>query len=280
MIKRLIEFIVYSNIWVATGVLGLTFQYYMLVEGSEISISVLGFVFFSTLFAYNFQRYVKIRDAIPITGPRFMWMQKYRVVSNGLMYTSAAAILFFGAALSWLSIVILILPSCISLFYTQRMPFSKTTSLRDIPGLKIYLIAITWTVATTLLPAIENSIEMIFSSLWLSLSVFLFVLAIAIPFDIRDINLDESAKRTIPQMMGISVSKILAIALLCASSWMLTWKYPDALTGVIITFLVALILVLFANTKRPELYFSFLLDGLFIFQPLIIWTTITFCQSS
>ena len=57
--KLIIRFFINTNIWVAFCVLGLVFSAEILLGVTNFKISQ--FVFFSTIFAYNFQRLVRIK---------------------------------------------------------------------------------------------------------------------------------------------------------------------------------------------------------------------------
>ena len=89
-------------------------------------------------------------------------------------------------------------------------------SLRDIPLLKIFIIAFYWTYLTIIIPVLVYNISFD-SNLILNIIVrFLFVLAITIPFDIRDYSVDDSSKKTIPQLIGLQKATILAVLILLA----------------------------------------------------------------
>ena len=88
-------------------------------------------------------------------------------------------------------------------------------SFRDVPLLKIFIIAFSWTYLTIIIPVIVHNISFD-SNLILNIIVrFLFVLAITIPFDIRDLKFDKVI--TLPKYLGVKKSKILAyiILLIC-----------------------------------------------------------------
>jgi 4-hydroxybenzoate polyprenyltransferase len=92
---------------------------------------------------------------------------------------------------------------------------------------------------------------------------FLFVFSATIPFDIRDAIYDAPQQKTIPHLVGIKWSKMIAAAALLTSFFLL-FSYSSQvlhntffLTGYTGLFL----LILFTKQRNPELYFSFLIDG-------------------
>jgi len=97
-----------------------------------------------------------------------------------------------------------------TVFYV--IPFKKKFSgLRNIPGLKLFLIAITWTGLTLYLPLFSADLNTSQQVLISGAQRFLFIIAITIPFDIRDAQFDLPELHTLPQVIGINNSKIIAL---------------------------------------------------------------------
>ena len=76
--KSLIRFLVLSNIWVAFCVLALALSSELLLETANYQISK--FVFFATIFTYNFQRVVRVKRGA--THDRKQWL----VENNRVIY--------------------------------------------------------------------------------------------------------------------------------------------------------------------------------------------------
>ena len=72
----IIRFLVYSNIWVACCALGLTISTEVLFGTAYFIVSQ--FVFFATIFAYNFQRLVRLKEEQK--HARKDWLNQHRVV--------------------------------------------------------------------------------------------------------------------------------------------------------------------------------------------------------
>ena len=97
--------------------------------------------------------------------------------------------------------IVIVFLGGLSIFY----PFG----LRTIPYIKIFLIAAIWTSSTMFLLLLENN-QLINQNIILHLFTrFLFVFAICIPFDIRDIKYDNIKLKTIPIVFGVSKSKLI-----------------------------------------------------------------------
>ena len=97
--------------------------------------------------------------------------------------------------------------------------------LRKVPYCKIFIIAFTWTISTIILLISENNIPLE-SNIYLHIiSRFLFVLAITIPFDIRDIKYDHVKLKTIPIIVGITKAKAIAIIALFALQLVSSYQF-------------------------------------------------------
>jgi hypothetical protein len=173
----------------------------------------------------------------------------------------------------WIDVLwIFLISTFFSFFYVWKVPGLKGKNLRDIPGAKIYIIAIIWVLVCGLMPAlVANTLNS--TVIWLCLSHFLFMIAITIPFDIRDITLDDQTKKTIPQIIGKQYSVYLSIILLIGSQAILIILHPNI--GSIIFSVIGVVVLFKVRPNRPELYFSGLTDGLLILQPVLLWL---FCQ--
>jgi len=85
-VKLFIRFFINSNIWAAFCVLGLALSSEILLAATNFTISL--FVFFSTIFAYNFQRLVRLKKG----DEHFYkdWLDNNRKVIFILMFLSGA----------------------------------------------------------------------------------------------------------------------------------------------------------------------------------------------
>jgi hypothetical protein len=264
-LKKTISALVYSNVWISTGATTFCWFYYLLTA-VDVNYSVLAFLFFSTLLTYTYQRFVKIHHKEMIHGPRMIWMQNNLQFVKIIMIAGIAGTIWFSLYLELMSYIILSLMAVISFLYAYKFNLmSRRTNLRDIPGVKIYLIGIVWSLACAILPHFESNFQSSNIGL-ISIGFFLFIVGITIPFDIRDVDLDETSKKTIPQLMGTFPSKVLSIVILVVSYFMLHYPTYDN-WNLAIPFSGAIILLLFSDKKRDELFFSFILDGLLIFVP-------------
>ena len=179
--------------------------------------------------------------------------------------------IYFGLKI-WSSVwELFIITSILSFFYVWKIPGLNGKNLRDIPGIKIYIIAFVWVLISVLLPYLLDENQDYGQMSQLFIAEFCFMIAITIPFDVRDIKLDDSSKKTIPQIIGIKKSIRISILLLIASQIIWQQLLPSFNLGIWLTTLISVLILFYANTKRNELYFSAIIDGLLLLQPFLVW---------
>ena len=203
---RILDFYIFSNLHVALAT-------YFLVKLTLVQIGIsenktASFVFFSTLVSYNFIRFIRLKD---ITNYYNSWIIQNRHLLYLLNGIGVIGLFYYSTSLEFGSLLILIPFTLATIFYS--FPFQKY-SLRNIPYLKIFLIAFSWAGITVLLPLIQNFIIPRDIDYIVFIQRFLFVLFITIPFDIRDLDYDTSKLRTLPQQLGIKKTKIASTLLI------------------------------------------------------------------
>ena len=99
------------------------------------------------------------------------------------------------------------------------LPFSlinKNSSfegLRLVPYIKVYLVAIVWMRVTLITALINSEVIKSFKVLCFGLERFIFIVLLMLPFEIRDLTNDDLRLLTIPQIIGVSNTKRVGIAL-------------------------------------------------------------------
>ena len=222
-VLKILDFLVASNIYVSLGVCALTWLSleFRQIENSEL----LGFVFFSTLFAYNFMRLARVHPML-LEGEsvRHQSIYKLRAFLWALCIASGLMAFYFFMAIYAYVLFPLIIMAIVSMAYGLPI-YKKPTGwlrLRDVPGLKIFLIAVIWAFVTDGLPVLINGQKLEFLPL---LERFLFVFAITIPFDIRDLRFDEVNLATIPQYFGVRKARWIGISALLIAELILAYRF-------------------------------------------------------
>ena len=184
--------------------------------------------------------------------------------------------IYFSPKLIWFAPV-----GAIALSYTLALiPYrGGWLRLRDIPYLKIFLIVGVVTYITVCLPMLyQFSAEIFWSSMMLiAFSRALFLFAITLPFDIRDLDFDRNTNlKTIPGRIGVKKSKVLSLVALALFAVTELIIYNSATgsgtvcTALIISAIVASVFIIKAKPNGTEYYYSLGLEGTMIIQLLLV----------
>ncbi len=261
MFKTIIKYIIHLNFVIATSA-GLLIAGICNVFLIENDLYYGFFGFFSTLFVYNSQRLFKAN--IETKTAWLKWVYQHRKIIFFLSISSGiiSGYLFFKLLNKVTPIIVLlfILAIMISLFYVIKI---KGRSLRELPYVKIHSIALTWTLVIVLFPILNENIYDLDILLIFIPANYIYFVAVAIPFDIRDLKHDSLTQRTIPQVVGIRNSKLISILLLISTALGIGIVFPNILKT--LTFVIALstqiTLIVLTTVNRQEIYYSLLIDG-------------------
>jgi hypothetical protein len=138
-------------------------------------------------------------------------------------------------------------------------------SFRNFPMIKIFSIAIAWAGISVFFPLYEANYQFT-SAVYLEfLQRILILLAITIPFDIRDIAADAKSLKTLPQILGVNFSKVLGILLLFGFILMEIFKENFTYFGLLVVILVSIITSLFlwfSSPNKSRYYTSFWVESI------------------
>ena len=138
--------------------------------------------------------------------------------------------------------------------------------LRKTPYLKIFLIAFSWSFSTVALIYYESNLMLNLNVVLSIISRTFFVIAITIPFDIRDVEYDKKKTYTIPMLVGQNMAKKIAVFFLLLFLIIDSYLYLNNLNfgffiSTILCFLYSFYLVTKNNQKQDGLYYSFWLES-------------------
>jgi 4-hydroxybenzoate polyprenyltransferase len=277
--RNILDFLLFSNVYIALGAAAqVAFSYELL--GLKPDLNLTGLVFFATLALYNFSTLLaKPKQAQQSPFKRIRW-----VFAHERLFISLSILAILGLGTTFLFIsnpskLLLGLLGLIAIGYNlPLLQFrQKGISLRNIPGVKIFIIAGVWTLSTLLLPLLEweqqssNSISLS-ETLILLLQRFFLVMAITIPFDIRDLYQDKLYNlRTIPAYLGEAIAYRLSQLLLLATVILgLLSLESKVLLALIVTCGIAAWLIFKAKGTKNEHYYFLYLDGLLLLPWLLL----------
>ncbi|MDQ3109049.1 MAG: hypothetical protein M3R17_04055, partial [Bacteroidota bacterium] len=104
------------------------------------------------------------------------------------------------------------------------------------------------------------------------------IFSITIPFDIRDLHYDGEKLRTLPSLLGVKRSRVLALVALGISVVLVGIVTLYLKNGGVPVFaaysawsIITGILISKSTPQRPEYYFSFFIDGTMILLAGMLW---------
>lgn len=265
-LKSIFDFYLDASIHVALAVIamaGVTFHLF----GTFSDIDLLGFIFFSVIVCYNFIKYgVEAYKYLIVSNAYHKSIQIFSFLSFGF-----ALYFFFQLSVEiWWGTIVLGLLS--ALYAVPLLPRAK--NLRNLAGLKIYIVAFVWAGFTVLFPVLDAQMPLDWD-FWINFSQrFLLVLILILPFEIRDLQWDDKSLRTLPQVLGIRNTKKVGIAM-TVIFFLLTFLkdsiHPMEI-GMRLVLAIVLVLVLISDKRMRSRYFvSFWVEAIPIFWFLLFW---------
>lgn len=275
---KLIDLILYSNLWIALGALAMGFQTQLFLFGKIQYTPYLPFLFCGTLFLYALHRIVGLQKAKPFQDKGRYWVIatfKRHIQLYAALSAIVGAYFFFQLPLSiQLS---LFAPALFSLAYVVPV-FRGKKRLRDFHFIKIFLIAFIWTWLTVIMPAMVYNLELQLCTVLMGFERLCFIFAITLPFDIRDLEIDRFNKvKTIPLRLGTRKSKATALVFLAMAlffAWLNYYTMGISLGTWIAYGLSCLLtagLIVKSSPSQHDYFYTGLLDGTMIFQVVLIY---------
>lgn len=278
---RLLDTLLFSNVFIASCAVVQGGMTYLLLS-LPVNYTVLAILGCSTVALYNFSM-ILARPAHPELSPfrRVRWV--FRHERSLWVWTGVALVTVFalGLQLHAPSFALLGMMGAMGLAY--NLPIvrvageQRRAGLRQITGLKLFYIGLMWVMSSVLLPVAEayhDELNIVWPQVWqLGGWVFLFVVAITIPFDIRDIYQDRYyGLKTIPVLFGERNALALSTALLVMQmGWVWFSGYPqDIRLALIAVSALCLLFILAPPVRKDEYYYFLFLDGMLIVQGLAL----------
>lgn len=282
LFRSAFDALLFSNLFMAFCAVAQAMVTFILL-GSKPVYHVLIILFLSTLCIYNFSILLsKPKNPSQSSFKRVRWFFAYYRWMVGITIVSAILLLPLFFLVSAESKLLLIFLSILSVGYGLPMftVGKQKFGLRNIPGLKLLLIGVTWTLSVVLLPIFEAEHVHQFKTtdadiLLLSAKRFLFITAMAIPFDIRDLFQDRKlGLKTIPVVFGEKNAYLLCQFLLIGYLVLLFLfrdrNFDHHFLALTITILLAGWLIFRAKFEKNEYYYFFYVDGILILQWLLM----------
>jgi 4-hydroxybenzoate polyprenyltransferase len=256
--------VVYGSWWVAFSAAALTLLSWKDAGGDGGIIALPVFGLGATLMVYNLNMLSGLNAlrSSGTTSPRHLWCMDNEEWMKA--YLGAGAVLalpsfFMLRPTAWWLLVPAVLAALLYVF-----PVMRGIRLREIGIWKIFLIATVWALVTVGLPITQLEIRPQWQEItWLLAERWLFIFAITMPFDVRDLSTDASkGVRTVPSVLGWR--RALLVSMIAMGMYtLLAWQRLgfEALIGLLPAVLLAFLLIVFTRPARREMYYSFWLEG-------------------
>lgn len=250
--------------------------------GAKPVYTVSALLFVSTIGVYNISILLYKPQVAHSENRRSQWFFKHHRLMITFTIVSALSLVPLFFLVSTASRIMLIFLGLLSVAYSLPL-FTlgdHKFGLRNIPGLKQFLITLVWSMSTVLLPIFEaqdmhlTNINMRDTTLLLA-KRFLFIGALTVPFDIRDLFEDrESGLKTVPVVIGEKRAYLFCQFLLAGYIILLFLYRNNGLNAnfisLTITALLAGWLIFKSKWKRNEYYYFFYLDGVLVLQYVLL----------
>ncbi len=280
-LRQSIDLLLFSNIFIAICAVAQGLVTYQLLK-VEPDIYVLGLLFSSTLALYNFSIFLskpkKPENSISV---RVRWIFSHYRLLITISIIAVFSIIPISLFLSTSSKILLFTLALISIAY--NLPLfaiqDKKFGLRNIPGIKLFLIASVWALSCVLIPILEmeNNQKIAVSlndTILLIAKRFLFIAAIAVPFDIRDLYQDKLYElKTIPVLFGERWAWLICQGFLgtyLILLFLFKEQFDSNFFGLTLSTLLTGWLIFRSKWKKNEYYYFLFLDGTMILQFLML----------
>ncbi len=256
VLRRVFAFYINSSIHVAFAVvafLAITVMEYNLT----IPFELWAFVFLGALTSYNFVKYAKVAGL------------HHRSLTNSLktiQVFSAVCFALLGIISFQLSINTLLVTAGFGLTtFFYAVPFVRSKNLRGLSGIKIFVVAFVWAGVTVIVPVVASEVYFSGDLLLTFFQRILIVIALILPFEIRDMPYDAQNLKTVPHEVGVKATKLIgeAVLLLCLAFEFFKQDYEVAYIVSLLFFCVVLgWFIVVSKTEQSRYFASFWVEGL------------------
>ncbi|MDR2223512.1 MAG: hypothetical protein LBE34_12380 [Flavobacteriaceae bacterium] len=224
-------------------------------------VSILAFS--GTLFSYNFIKYAEV---VYKHKKPFSKRLKVIIVISLLALIIGAVSFFF---LNWKAQVVTL--SLLVLAVLYAIPISSNVSnLRNLAGLKVYIVCICWATVTLIVPVVNADIPITWDIVIKFTQRFILVFILIGIFEVVDLQYDDKYLKTLPQMLGITNTKYL-LALLLIPFYVIEFfkvgYQPIQAWNNLLIVLLTLFFISYASPKRTKFFTLFWVESV----PIVWW---------
>ncbi len=270
VLKRIFNFYINSSVHVALGVYALTWVTLIQFD-IDYDENSLYFVFYATITGYNFVKYFGVAKFHHRSLAR--WLKAIQIFS----FITFIALCYYTCKLNANTLIIIAILGVITFLYAipllpKKYFIDDQKNLRQINGLKVYVIAFVWCFTTVFLPLVNNNVSIDSDVIITGVQRYIFVIVLMLPFEIRDLNYDNLKLGTIPQRIGVVRTKIMGVLLLIVFMMLEFFKNEltsNAIVTMLIMLFITLLFVIFSQKNQSKYYSAFWVEAL-----PVVWLSI------
>jgi 4-hydroxybenzoate polyprenyltransferase len=274
-IKKLLEFILFTSIFVAGCAVAFCMETNILLGVPLNNFSFYAFVFGATIVQYNLHYIVK--KVAAKDSARLRWSLRNKNIHLILLIAGSFLILFSLFSFHLEHFFILFVLGCVSFLYSfPFLPFAKKKRIKDYGFLKITTLALLWTLVTVWFPVSGHAYETgLFIFVFIKRLLFMFILCLL--FDMRDIEVDNSEDiKTLAVVLGHKKSYTLSYLLLFVFVLLSIAQYfyfPQMRFLIPMILSAAAAFVTIEITKKSNSDFVYLagIDGMMLLQAILVY---------
>lgn len=234
----------------------------------------------ATWLAYTWQRHVKSTRPAGLRPAHIAWHRRHRrtLLGTGFALLPLASVPFLRTVGTWPTPVLA--PGPVSalgaalLLVALYAGFPGTAgarfALRRLPRVKLLLIGLVWSIITAGWPiGVFQPDPWTATTGWILTERVCTIMALTLPFDLRDRHWDPPEFNTIPQLWGATGTRWIAASfLLVSSGCLLMVPAADGLTPAMPLLMIPFVAM--ADENRPAGYYL-LLDSLLLLDAAAVW---------
>ena len=257
---------VYSNIHIALIAAALSLETNVLLDIRPLGIAP-GFIFCATMLVYNLGYFNAVFSKKQSYREQARWMKANMVYWVFSILIGLLGLVYLVAKFEFRGQLMLAAFGFTTFIYILHDVnlFGKHFSIRSIPYIKVFIVAITWSAITILPQLVDSGVYLAeLNWKWLLFERFFFILSITLMFDVRDLNNDPKYLHTIPQSIGIKQSKWLSLFFLAIAILGLFQLNLNIyqLIGILLVYVSAIFMIYNSQPMKDDIYYTGWFDGL------------------
>jgi 4-hydroxybenzoate polyprenyltransferase len=274
VLRKIVDFIVFSSLYVAICAVVMIGQTSRLLLGINPSAHLLGFAFFASICSYNFHWYLTPRSASP--SRRVHWTEYHKRLHLVLYGIGAIGSIIFFFYLTKFILAIGFAALLTFLYSAPKLPQPIFRRLRHIAIGKTFFLTFVWVYVTAVLPLIVAEAPWHSSFYWYIASRFFLIYAVCMIFDYRD--REDDRKAGIVSMVTVLSERnfdrlfIISMILFFFTTVALSAYHYPAFYIILLLIPGAILAALYRETKRnySDYLYYVVLDGIVMLSGLLM----------